>query len=69
MNVPPSPQFRKSTYSNQGNCVEVAVSGASILLRDSKNCSGPILTLGKSQFNGFLSALRAGRFGGDSSAV
>jgi hypothetical protein len=35
----------KSTYSAQGNCIEVAAAGH-VLIRDSKNATGPVLEVG-----------------------
>ena len=38
--------WRKSTFSDASNtCVEIAFSGPTVGLRDSKNPTGPILTL------------------------
>lgn len=52
-----APRWRKSTRSsaNQGNCVEVAdnVPGR-VLVRDSKDRSGPVLTFGRQAWRGFV---------------
>jgi Domain of unknown function (DUF397) len=32
-----------SSYSSQGNCVEVAGSGSRVLVRDTKDNAGPVL--------------------------
>jgi hypothetical protein len=39
------PRWRKSTYSgsNGGGCVEVAGRGPSVLVRDTRDRSGPVL--------------------------
>jgi hypothetical protein len=37
-------EFRKSSYSGaQNNCVEVALEGGRLAIRDSKNPHGPVL--------------------------
>ncbi|KAA0932009.1 DUF397 domain-containing protein [Streptomyces apricus] len=51
--------WRKSTYSGDqgGSCVEVAdipTATPSIAIRDSKNPTGPVLTLGPAAFSSFL---------------
>ena len=43
---PAAARWRKSTRStNTSDCVEVAISGPAVGIRDSKNPTGPILTL------------------------
>jgi hypothetical protein len=39
--------WRKSSHSSaaQGNCVEVACDASGVALRDSKNTTGPVLTV------------------------
>ncbi|WP_329108096.1 DUF397 domain-containing protein [Micromonospora sp. NBC_01699] len=52
-----SPNWRKSSRSNQsgGDCVEVAdnLSGR-VLVRDSKDQSGPVLAFGSAAWRGFV---------------
>jgi Domain of unknown function (DUF397) len=50
--------WRKSSFSESGECVEVAP-GA---VRDSKNFSGPILTFEPHQLGEFIARAKAGRF-------
>ncbi|MCZ9348573.1 DUF397 domain-containing protein [Streptomyces mutabilis] len=55
-------QWRKSSYSgpNGGDCVEVAdncPSGA-VPVRDSKNTSGPVVTVGARAWQAFVDGLR-----------
>jgi len=40
--------WRKSSFSSdpEGNCVEVAYAPTGVAMRDSKNTSGPMLTIG-----------------------
>ena len=49
-------KWRKSSYSSDqgGECLEVAETPAAVLLRDSKNPAGPILTIGPATFTRFL---------------
>jgi hypothetical protein len=48
--------WRKSSYSGNegGDCVEVATHPAAIHIRDSKNISGPVLTLSPATWSDFL---------------
>lgn len=59
--------FKKSTKSNQGNCVEIAFVGDTVLLRDSKDKDGAILSIPQSCFDSFLTGARLGQFNTHSS--
>jgi hypothetical protein len=54
--------WRKSSRSTgpQSHCVEVAVSAASVGVRDSKNVTGPMLDFPRLNWDAFLSAAKAG---------
>ncbi|WP_046729079.1 DUF397 domain-containing protein [Streptomyces humi] len=54
-------QWRKSSYSSggDGDCVEVALCPTTIHIRDSKDTTGPQLTLSPTVWSGFLA--HAGR--------
>lgn len=57
--------WRKSIRSNNaGNCVEVAtnLASAGILVRDSKNPDGGILTVTPAGFAAFLHGVKSGDF-------
>jgi hypothetical protein len=57
-------QWHKSARSNGngGNCVEVARNIPGIIaVRDSKDPSGPALTLAPATWRGFVAAVKAGR--------
>ncbi|HEX8348185.1 MAG TPA: DUF397 domain-containing protein [Actinoplanes sp.] len=61
------PVWRKGTRStNGGNCVEVAAGLAAgtgvVLVRDSKNPSGPVLTVPAVGWAAFVAAARGGHF-------
>lgn len=56
------PQWRKSrrSYEYSGQCVEAAMVDAGVAVRDSKNPSGPMLTISAYGWAGFLRAVKAG---------
>jgi len=50
----PGIAWRKSTASDTGGCVEVAVVGGSVLIRDSGNPDGVVLRLPCASWSAFL---------------
>jgi predicted secreted Zn-dependent protease len=55
--------WRKSTRSGAaGHCVEVANVPAAVLVRDSKDVEGPVLTFAETDWSGFIAGIRAGEF-------
>ncbi|MEQ8144054.1 DUF397 domain-containing protein [Streptomyces sp. OP7] len=53
--------WRRSSYSgsNGGECVEVALTGTAVIpVRDSKNPTGPVVTVGAPAWRAFLGSLR-----------
>jgi hypothetical protein len=54
--------WRKSRMSGTSNCVEVAFAGSTILLRNSKDPSGPVLALSRDEWTAFLDGVRRGEF-------
>ncbi|MFI8302989.1 DUF397 domain-containing protein [Streptomyces sp. NPDC085927] len=65
METAPSPRnnpWRKSSHSGNtgGDCVEVAATcrTGSVPVRDSKNPSGPVVTVGASAWQAFVDGLR-----------
>jgi hypothetical protein len=50
----PGIMWRKSTASNSSGCVEVAVAGRSVLVRDSGNPDGVVLRLPSASWSAFL---------------
>lgn len=56
------PAWRKSSYSSgTGNCVEVAVAGARVRVRDSKQHGhGPVLEFSPAEWAAFLRLAKTG---------
>jgi len=54
--------WKKSTASGGGACVEVARVGETIIVRDSKNVLGPVLTFSGEEWRDFLVGARSGQF-------
>lgn len=52
--------WRKSTFSHDNGCVELADFGPQIGVRDSKDPEGPQLRLDKQQLGLWLDGIRAG---------
>jgi hypothetical protein len=52
--------WRKSSFSktSEGDCVEVSSALPSLLVRDSKNPTGPVLRLPFTQWGSFLSRVK-----------
>jgi hypothetical protein len=50
--------WKKSTVSGAGSCVEVAGVGQTILVRDSRDPSGPILSFARAEWETFLAGVR-----------
>jgi hypothetical protein len=50
--------WRRSTKSGGGNCVEVAVAGGSVLIRDSGNPDGVVLSLPPAVWSALLLHVR-----------
>lgn len=53
-----NPMWRKSSYSGQGNCVEVAAAGRGVAVRDSKDPDGPELAFGQHAWQSFVAAIK-----------
>jgi len=49
--------WRKSSYSGNGNCVEVAVPGTGMAVRDSKDPNGPALHFSAAAWTAFVSSV------------
>jgi Domain of unknown function (DUF397) len=55
--------WRKSTASNSGDCVQVAVVDGSVLIRDSANPNGVVLRLLPAAWSAFMARARGEDFG------
>jgi hypothetical protein len=55
-------RWLKSSRSGTSNCVEVALHGALVLVRDSKDPLGPVLTFSRDEWDAFLAGARGGDF-------
>jgi hypothetical protein len=53
----PGIAWRKSTASNTGGCVEVAVVGGSMLIRDSGNPDNAVLRFPSASWSAFLARI------------
>lgn len=56
------PVWRTSTRSQDTNCVEVAYAGGEVLVRDTKNRDGAILSVAPQDWLDFISAIKDGEF-------
>ena len=57
-------EFRKSTFCNVHDCVEIAfVNNGARLIRDSKHRGGPALRFTESEWDAFVKGIKAGEFG------
>ena len=55
--------WRKSSRSGgSGDCVEVAIAGDTIGVRDSKDPEGPVLRFSRSEWQALLEGIDAGEF-------
>ena len=52
--------WKSSRSGNQGQCVEVAVTGSTWCVRDSKNPAGPHLAVSNMAWQSFVAALKEG---------
>lgn len=55
-----SPAWRKSSFSQDGDCAEWLESRGLIYIRNSNNPSGPILTFTHSEWQAFINGVKAG---------
>jgi hypothetical protein len=58
-------QWRKSSASASSDCVEVAWDDGVMLVRDSKDRTGPRLAFTPSEWSAFLTGVRLGEFDQD----
>jgi hypothetical protein len=58
----PLPKWRKSSFSQNGDCVEVNFSREEVLVRDSKHPDQGILAFSPSEWSTFIASIQAGWF-------
>ncbi|WP_308201258.1 DUF397 domain-containing protein [Paractinoplanes maris] len=58
MNDPTEPGWHTSRRSAGGNCVEIKKEGDQVLMRDSKDRSGPVLAFDLEAFRGLVADLK-----------
>lgn len=56
------PEWRTSTRSQDTNCVEVAHIDGEILVRDSKDRHGTVLSVAARDWDAFVAAVKEGEF-------
>ena len=54
--------WSKSSFSAQGNCVEVKVRDGRVLVRDSKDARSPVLSFTYAEWDAFVRGVRAREF-------
>jgi hypothetical protein len=63
--VDPDLGWHKSSTSDESNCVEVAVTRSSVLVRNSRDRSGEILSFTYDEWDAFLAGVRNNEFSVD----
>jgi hypothetical protein len=55
-------EWRKSSKSDDSNCVEVAMTVTQVLVRDSKDRSGAMLAFSRLEWDAFIARTRQGEY-------
>lgn len=55
-------RWLRSTYCANSSCVEVALLGGQVAVRDSKEREGPVLVFTEAEWRAFVSGARDGEF-------
>jgi Domain of unknown function (DUF397) len=58
----PEAGWRKSTHSNINGCVEVALLGNKVAVRNSKDRGGPVVMFTATEWDAFLKGAKDGEF-------
>jgi hypothetical protein len=56
------PNWRIAVACNGGECIRVAPQGDQIVIGDSKNPDGPVLTYSRNEWHAFVDGIRQGDF-------
>ncbi|HET8661196.1 MAG TPA: DUF397 domain-containing protein [Micromonosporaceae bacterium] len=59
---PAAPDWRRSQRCESNACVEAALVGGDIAVRDSKNPDGPVLRFSLAEWDAFMDGVQAGDF-------
>ena len=54
--------WRRSTFCASSGCVEIAVQGGLVAVRDSKRADSPVLTYDRDEWVSFVRGVKAGEF-------
>jgi predicted secreted Zn-dependent protease len=54
--------WRTSSFTSNGNCVEIAAFGESLLVRNSNNRGGPVVQFTSIEWEQFIKGVYAGEF-------
>jgi len=54
--------WRKSPFSGNGGCVDVLIGQVDVLVRDTKDRTGPFLVFTHDEWRTFIAAAKAGEF-------
>lgn len=55
-------QWRKSSFSANGNCLEIREHDGNVQMRDSKAPDGPVLTFTRAEWDAFMDGVLKGEF-------
>jgi hypothetical protein len=58
----PEAGWRRASHCASSGCVEFALIGDEIALRDSKQAGGPMLTYNRDEWRTFVAGVKAGEF-------
>jgi Domain of unknown function (DUF397) len=62
MRSSPEAVWRRSSHCSANSCVEIALLGIRVAVRDSKEKNGPMLMFTQAEWNAFLEGARNGEF-------
>jgi Domain of unknown function (DUF397) len=65
-NTQDTPAWRRSRSCESSSCVEAAVIGDDVVVRDSKAPDGPILRFNRAEWDAFVTGVQHGEFGFES---
>lgn len=60
--VAPASAWKRSTFCGETSCVEIAITGDGIGVRDSKLATSPVLSFTRSEWDAFVLGVKNGEF-------